>query len=373
MSTLQTPIIPASVRSPRTARSQRWPALDVAAIRAMADPPPARSLVIHSQWLWMERAMSLSPIAAISASAESGWMDHFHRGRKWIVRFLGRQRSRHRRTVSLAVRPDGGWLRQSVHPDSSNNRIRKVSPGGRSTIAGTGTCCYSGDGGPALSAQLGYPRGIAVDGAGNLLIAEPSNNRIRKIIPGGTISTVAGNGSTGYSGDEGIATSAALASPYGVAIDTAGNLAIADYSNQRVRRMTAGGIISTLAGGAIGDGGPAPFAGLNQPGGVVGDAAGNIYIADTYNHRVRKISPNGLVSTVAGDGSSGYSGDGGPAASARLNMPRGVAIDVPAACTSRTRLTTASARSQRAGSSRPWPATASAVTRAKVARRPAHA
>jgi uncharacterized protein (TIGR03437 family) len=217
--------------------------------------------------------------------------------------------------------------------DLPNNRIRKVAPSGIiSTVAGNGTCCYSGDGGPATSAQLSGPWGAAVDSAGNLYISDESNNRIRKVVPGGTISTVAGNGTAGYSGDGGPATSAQLYRPMGVAVGSTGNLYIADSGNQRIRKVTPDGTISTVAGNGTqaysGDGGPAISAELSLPGAVAVDSAGNLYIADTLNNsRIRKVAPDGTISTVAGNGIMGYSGDGGPATSAQLNGPWDVAVD----------------------------------------------
>jgi uncharacterized protein (TIGR03437 family) len=214
--------------------------------------------------------------------------------------------------------------------DTNNHRIRKITPGGAiSTVAGNGNPSYSGDGGPATSAQLSNPWSVAVDSAGNLYIADKNIHRIRKVTPGGIISTVAGNGSAGYSGDSGPATSAQLNFPEGVAVDSVGNLYIADTRNSRVRKVTSGGIISTVAGGGafnLGDGGPAIGANLG-PAGVAVDRAGNLYIADTDNQRIRRVTPGGTISTVAGNGISGYSGDGGPAGSAQLNNPAGVAVD----------------------------------------------
>jgi uncharacterized protein (TIGR03437 family) len=212
--------------------------------------------------------------------------------------------------------------------DAFNLRIRMVSTSGTvTTVAGNGSCCYNGDGGAATSAELAYPAGVAVDASGNLYIADSENSRIRKVAPGGTIATVAGNGSGyGFSGDGGAATSAQLANPEGVAMDASGNLYIADQGNARIRKVSAAGIIATLAGGALGDGGPAVFGFLNQPAAVARDNAGNTYIADTNNNRVRKIAANGTIATVAGTGAAGYSGDGA-AASAQLSGPRGLALD----------------------------------------------
>jgi sugar lactone lactonase YvrE len=216
--------------------------------------------------------------------------------------------------------------------DNGNYRIRKVTSGGViSTVAGNGTKGYSGDGGPATSAQLGYPYGVAVDAAGNLFIADTYNYRIRKVRPGGVISTVAGNGIQGYGGDGGLATSAQLGYPYGVAIDAAGNLFIADTYNARIRKVTPGGVIRTVAGNGIqgygGDGGPATSVQLNYPLGIAVDTAGILYIADSGNFRIRRVTPDGLISTVAGDGTQSYGGDGGPATSAQLSYPQSVAVD----------------------------------------------
>ncbi len=229
-----------------------------------------------------------------------------------------------------SVAPDGagGFYVAS----NSQNRVYRVAADGRlNVVAGSGSNGFSGDGGPATSAQLDSPSGVAVDTAGNLFIAERSNNRVRKVTPGGVISTVAGNGTGGFRGDGGPATSAQLDSPSGVAVDTAGNLFIADTSNQRVRKVTPGGVISTVAGigtgGFRGDGGPATSAMLNYPQGVAVDTAGNLFIADTFNQRVRKVTPGGVISTVAGIGTKGFSGDGGPATSAQLFDSRGVAVD----------------------------------------------
>jgi sugar lactone lactonase YvrE len=210
--------------------------------------------------------------------------------------------------------------------DFDNDRIRKVTPGGTiTTVAGGGS---GGDGGPATAASLYRPGGVALDAAGNLYIAETNHDLIRKVAPGGTISTVAGNGVRGHSGDGGAATAASLMSPWGVAVDAAGNLYIADTANHRVRKVTPGGTITTVAGnGSGGDGGPATAASLNMPWGVAVDAAGNLYIADTGHDRIRKVAPGGTISTVAGNGVRSYSGDGIPATAASLNYPQGVAAD----------------------------------------------
>lgn len=224
--------------------------------------------------------------------------------------------------------------------DSGDQRIRKVTTatGNISTIAGNGTQGYSGDGGAATSAQLSHPDGIGFDKAGNLYISDSYNVVIRKVTAStGIITTVAGNGTGGYSGDGGPATAANLYSPSSLAVDPAGDFYFLDGNNAVVRKVTAStGIITTVAGnntwGFSGDGGPATKAQIYDAGGVGLDGAGNLYIADTYNQRIRRVdAASGVISTVAGDGYTvppynwgGYSGDGGPALNAELNVPTGV-------------------------------------------------
>ena len=271
--------------------------------------------------------------------------------------------------------------------DTGNNRIRQVTADGIiATVAGNGNDASSGDGGPAISAQVA-PIRIAVDGACNVFFVDLPNRSIRKISrdgiittvtviggnnyfvaadragevfaacsggfatldtvceisPDGTIRTVAGNGTFGFSGDGGPATSAQLAYSDGVALDSAGNLYIADTQNHRIRRVTPDGIISTIAGssattsnmgccspspgGFSGDGGPAIDAQLSFPMDVAADSAGNVFIADWGNNRIRKVSPDGIIRTIAGHGIQGYSGDGGPAARASLSGPVALAVD----------------------------------------------
>ncbi|MFD8695475.1 NHL repeat-containing protein [Kitasatospora purpeofusca] len=216
--------------------------------------------------------------------------------------------------------------------DRSNQRVRKVGPDGTiTTVAGSGTHGFSGDGGPATRARLNFPHSIAVDGAGNLFIADDYNHRLRKVGPDGTITTVAGDGTEGYGGDGGPATRAGLNFPHGIAIDAAGTLYIADRYNYRVRKVTPDGTITTVAGtgtrGFDGDGGPAVRAALNLPQSVALDRAGNLYLADYGNKRVRRVTPDGRITTVAGDGTEGSRGDSGPATSAQLNQPLGIAVD----------------------------------------------
>ena len=265
--------------------------------------------------------------------------------------------------------------------DTDNNRVRVVAEhtgsfygkamtaGDIYTVAGTGTAGYSGDGGPAGAAELHGPKGVAVDGAGNLVIGDEINDRVRvvaehtgsfygKAMTAGDIYTVASNGFTpgfgaGYSGDGRPATTGQLNFPHGVAVDSAGNLVIADYANDVVRvvaartgtfyrqKMTAGDLYTVAGGGAkghLGDGGPATQARLWGPWGVAVDGAGNLVIADALHNRVRMVAGRtgtsygqkmtaGDIYTVAGDGTSGYSGDGGPAKAAALSTPSGVTVD----------------------------------------------
>src|SRR5262245_45892585 len=213
--------------------------------------------------------------------------------------------------------------------DTNNQRIRKVNTSGIiTTVAGNGALGFSGDNGPATSAMLNDPQGIAVDSAGNLYIADASNSRIRKVSPAGIITTVAGNGNVVDSGDGGPATSAAVDRPAGVTVDSAGNLYIAE--GRRIRKVNAAGIISTVAGtgvlGFSGDGGPGPSAQIRGANGLAVDRSGNLYFADTSNQRVRKVDVAGIITTVAG-GVAGFAGDGGLAVNALLRVPHDVVFD----------------------------------------------
>ena len=192
--------------------------------------------------------------------------------------------------------------------DQDNQRIRKVSSGNITTVAGSGTNAYSGDGGAATKASLSFPQGVAVDASGNIFIADTNNYTVRKVTTSGTISTVAGiqTQGGGYSGDGGPGTAANLAHPAQLAFDAAGSLYIADPPENAIRKLTTAGIISTVAGYGgqtfSGDGGVATSAGLNNPDGVAVDKAGNLYISDTLNHRIRMVNTAGIISTIAGTG-----------------------------------------------------------------------
>ena len=201
-----------------------------------------------------------------------------------------------------------------------------------STVAGTGSAGFAGDGGAATAAQLKFPAGIVFDDAGNLYIADSFNSRIRKVDTSGNISTIAGTGDFGNFGDTNAATKAGMNRPYGVAIDKSGNIYIADAYNDVIRKITtSSGIMSTFAGnsqrGLGGDGGAATGALFDTPTGLVFDAAGNLYIVDTGNNRIRKVGTDGNINTFAGSGNLGFSGDGGPATNAGINRPQGIAID----------------------------------------------
>ena len=229
--------------------------------------------------------------------------------------------------VDVTVMPDGGYL----IADQVNHRVRRVAPDGTiSTVAGSATAGSGGDGGPATSATLNAPSGTGILSDGSILIADANNNRVRKVAPNGTISTVAGTGAAGFFGDDGAATSATLSFPFDIAVAPDDSYLIADLDNHRVRRVSPAGIITTFAGtataGLDGDGGAAKDAQLNKPAGVAFTADGGVLIADSGNHRVRRVQPGGTISTAAGDGFARFGGDGNPATAASLNTPTRVAV-----------------------------------------------
>lgn len=216
--------------------------------------------------------------------------------------------------------------------DYAGSRVRRVrSDGLIMTVAGTGTAGFRGDGGPAELAQLNRPRGLAVDDYGALYIADSRNHRVRKVDRSGLITTVAGSGVRGYSGELGLAIRAQLDTPAAVAVGNDGSLYIAEQGNHVIRVVRPGGFVFTAAGNGVrgysGDGGDATAARLDSPTGVAVDSSGNLYIADTGNHRIRRVALTGRIETIAGDGNPGFAGDGGSARQARLRFPTAVAVD----------------------------------------------
>ena len=217
--------------------------------------------------------------------------------------------------------------------DTGNNKIRKVNSAGIiTTFAGTGTVGSSGDTGKATSATLNNPKKVSVDASGlNVYIADTSNNKIRKVNSAGIITTIAGTGTAGSSGDTGVATSALLNTPFGVYAGTNSNIYIADYGNHKIRKVNSAGIITTFAGtgtaGSSGNYGPATSARLNCPRGVGADSNGNIFIADTSNNQIRKVNSAGIITTYAGS-TVGSTGDGGSAISAKFFNPFSVSVDI---------------------------------------------
>jgi uncharacterized protein (TIGR03437 family) len=234
--------------------------------------------------------------------------------------------------AGVALGPDGSLY----IADYNNDRIRRVAPNGTiSTIAGSASG-YAGDGGQATAARLNGPSSVGLDAAGNLYVVDAVNRRVRKITPAGIITTVAGTGRSTLSGDGGLATATDMA-PFWIAVARDGTFYVTDDSDaslnafKRVRRIGTNGIITTVAGtgtgGYAGDGGPAAQALIRSASGVAIDGNGNLYVADARDSRIRKVSPDGLISTYAGTGTAGSAGDGGPAVAATFNFPSGMTVD----------------------------------------------
>lgn len=230
---------------------------------------------------------------------------------------------------AVAATPDGGYLIAETQGDS----VLRVSTSGTVSVAAGGKSYgLQGDGGPATQASLSEPGGVSATADGGFLIADTLNDTVRRVWPDGHISTVAGTGTSGFTGDGGPASAASLAFPKGVAAMANGGFLIADTSNNRVRRVWPDGHISTVAGNGkrtfvfAGDGGPATLAALASPGAVAALPDGGFLVADTYNSRVRRVWPDGHISTVAGNGGDSGAGDGGPATSAAISFVNSVAV-----------------------------------------------
>ncbi len=230
--------------------------------------------------------------------------------------------------VGVAVDSSGNVYTSS----SANDRVYRTTPGGSTTtFAGTGVGGYSGNGGPATSAQIDNPKDLAIDAAGNLYFAEEINDVIRKVTPAGIISTVAGTGVAGYLGDGGAATSARLNAPFGLHVASDGTIYIADRGNQVVRKVSPGGTITTVAGngsaGFSGDGGAATSAQLSGPYDITVDSSGNFYVADTDNDAIRRVTPGGTISTIAGRGVNASCSYSGAANTADFTQPKRLTYD----------------------------------------------
>ena len=274
--------------------------------------------------MYTNKVHKLTPSGVLTTVAGGGNAVPYNGGPALSV-FLG---------VPVGVAVDGAGNVFVV--DTNSSRVYRISTSGYLTsIAGTGTgpylgLGYTGDGGPATSAELDSPTDVAVDATGNVFIASYGQH-VRKIALDGTISTVAGNGDWGYSGDGGRAAQASV-SPHGIAADSQGNLYIADFGSNRIRKVAPDGTITTAAGNgaygsAAGDGGPAASAHLSLPGPVALDQSGNLFIADIGDNRVRKVAVDGTITTVAGNGNPGHSGDGGRAIDAEVIPSAGLAVD----------------------------------------------
>ena len=224
------------------------------------------------------------------------------------------------------------------------------------TFAGNGTAGFSGDGGPATQAQINRVVGLAVDAQGTIYLAEEHNNRVRKVDTNGVITTFAGTGAAGFGGDNGHATQAQLNGPLGLCVAPSGDIYVNDQGNKRVRKISPAGTITTVAGNGSamhsGDGGPATAAGMVIPIRCAVDRRGNLFIVDQGAHRVRRVDTSGSINTFGGNGSQGFSGDGGPAAQAAMNNPTAAATDAAGNLYVTDQSTSASAASIPTGTSR---------------------
>ena len=215
--------------------------------------------------------------------------------------------------------------------DFGNNCIRRINPAGIiSTFAGNTASGYTGNGGQATASELDFPCAVIADDTGNIYVADSYNNVVRKVNTSGVITVFAGTGVANYGGDGGQATLAQLNKPFRIGFDNLWNMYIADSFNSSIRKVNTSGIISTIAGNGLagfsGDGGPATAAEMNSPDGMCVDAFGNIFIADTYNNRIRFVNTSGIITTVAGNGVGAFSGDGGPAVAAEVYEPTGTSL-----------------------------------------------
>ena len=299
-------------------------------VPSAARPFPSRSLVPTLDTGYKIEHEDVSPVEPTRLPSDASWASQVLCARSKakslflrILREIG-GRGPLARLAGFAV------LMLSLSAVASAQGILTVTPTRTAaTTAGTGAVGYTGDGSPAAAATLANPSAVAYDAAGDLFLADANNHVVREVSAAGVITTVAGTGVEGYSGDGGAATSAQLDTPTGVAVDSSGNIFIADSHNHRIREVS-GGNIATIAGtgvaGFSGDGSTAKAAQLSLPSGVAVDTTGNVYIADTNNHRIRKIS-GGNISTIAGDGEELFAGDGGTATAAALDSPTGVAVD----------------------------------------------
>ena len=274
-------------------------------------------------------ACALAMLAVLAAPAQAAPGDIFTLAGTGAAGFGGdggpSRSAQMRQPLAVAWLGDGSVL----VADYANHRIRRISPEGQiTTVAGTGTYGYSGDGGPATSARLSWPIDVEATPDGGFLVADLGNKRVRRVSAGGVITTVAGTGMEGTSGDGGPASAAQLAAPTGLAVTADGGYLIADAGAHRVRRVSPGGTITRVAGtgmpGGAGDGGHAVSAQLSTPVGVAALPDGGFVVSEWDGHRVRRVSPAGVITRVAGAGSPGFSGDGAAAAGARVNRPLGV-------------------------------------------------